>query len=158
MWKQKKYTRPTKNHKIIWNLLWKTAKNKESRIRRRERSWKTSWKKSKKIIAEAEAEPREIITEKMVEIAIKIKKASDRYGWKAEWIKNGGKDMSKSLTVLYNRIEEENCVPEEWVHIKIKVARKNGKEKINENQRGLFLMNIVANVYEKEKKAEWKNS
>ena len=36
----------------------------------------------------------------MVKIAIKQmenKKASDRYGWKAEWIKNGGKEMSNYL-------------------------------------------------------------
>ena len=90
----------------------------------------------------------------MVEIAIKIKKASDRYGWKAEWIKNGGKEMSKSLSVLYNRIEKEKCASEEWGHITIKLVRRNGKEEINENQRGLFLMNIVANIYEKGKKAE----
>ena len=65
---------------------------------------------------EAETEPGEIINEKMVETAIKKmknKKASDRYGWTEEWIKNGGKEISKSLTVLYNRIEEEKCVTEE---------------------------------------------
>ena len=44
--------------------------------------------------------------------------------------------MSKSLTVLYNRIEEEKCVSEELGHITIKSVRKNVKEKINENQRG----------------------
>ena len=32
--------------------------------------------------------------------------------------------------------------------------RKNEKEKINENQRGLFLMNMVAKVYEKVKKRQ----
>ena len=85
---------------------------------------------------------------------IKNKKASGRYGWKAESIKNGGKELSKSLTVLYNRIEKEKCVPEEWGHITTKSVRKNGKEKINENQRGLFLMNIVAKVYEKVKKRQ----
>ena len=91
----------------------------------------------------------------MVEIAIKEmknKKSSDRYGWKAEWIKNREKEVSESLTVLYNRIEEEKCASKEWGHITIKSVRKNGKEKINENQRGLFLMNIVAKDYEKVKK------
>ena len=57
--------------------------------------------------------------------------------------------MSKSLTVLYNRIEEGKCVPEEYGHITTKSVRKNEKGKINENQSGLFLMNIVAKVYEK---------
>ena len=56
--------------------------------------------------------------------------------------------------VLYNRIDEEKYVPEEWGDITIKSVRKNGKEKINENQRGLFPMNIFAKVYEKVKKAE----
>ena len=95
----------------------------------------------------------------MVEIAIKEmenKNASNRYGWKAEWIKNGGKEMGKSLTELYNRIEEEKCGQKEWGHITIKSVCKNGKEKINENQRGLFLMNIVAKAYEKVKKGRIK--
>ena len=29
-------------------------------------------------------------------------------------MRNGGKEMSKSLTVLYHRIEEEKCVSGEW--------------------------------------------
>ena len=37
--------------------------------------------------------------------------------------------MSKSLTVLYNRIEKEKCASEEWGHITIKLVRKNGKKK-----------------------------
>ena len=57
------------------------------------------------------------------------------------------KEISKSLTALYNRIEEEKCVSEEWGHTTTKSVRKNGKEEINENQRGLFLMNIVVKVY-----------
>ena len=64
----------------------------------------------------------------MVEIAIKEmknKKASDRHGWNTEWMKNWGKEMCKSLPVLYNRIAEEKCVPEEWGHITIKSVRKN---------------------------------
>ena len=67
----------------------------------------------------------------MVEIAIKEmknKKASARYGWKAEWIENWGKEMSKGLTVVCNRIEEEKCLPEEWRHSTIKSVHKNGKE------------------------------
>ena len=93
----------------------------------------------------------------MVKTAVKEmknKKALDRYGWKAKWIKNGRKEMTKSLAVLYYRIEEEKCVPKEWGHITIKSLRKNEKEKINENQRGLFLMNIVAKVYEKVEKRQ----
>ena len=64
--------------------------------------------------------------------------------------------MSKSLTVLYNRTEEEKYMPEEWGPITIKSLRKNGKEKVNENQRGSFLMNIIPKVYEKVKKGRMK--
>ena len=37
--------------------------------------------------------------------------------------KKWGKEISKSLTALYNRIGEEKCVPEEWgtYHNKISV-------------------------------------
>ena len=38
---------------------------------------------------------------------MKRKKARDWLGWKAEWIKEGEKEMAKSLAVLFNRIEEE---------------------------------------------------
>ena len=41
--------------------------------------------------------------------------------------KKCGKEMSKSLTVLLNRIEKEKSVPEEWGHITIKSMPKNGK-------------------------------
>ena len=32
---------------------------------------------------------------------MKNKKAADRLGWKAEWIKEGGEEMVKSLYIYY---------------------------------------------------------
>ena len=90
--------------------------------------------KFKTILEEADTKKRDIITEEMVEIAIKEmknKKVPDRYGWKAEWVKNGGKEMTKSLTVLFNKIEEEKCVSKQWGYTTIKSVRKNSKEKIH---------------------------
>ena len=41
---------------------------------------------------------------------MKNKKAADRLGWKAEWIKEGGEEMVKSLYILFNRIKVENQI------------------------------------------------
>ena len=45
---------------------------------------------------------------------MKNKKAADRLGWKAEWIKEGGEEMVKSLYILFNRIKIENQIPKQW--------------------------------------------
>ena len=57
---------------------------------------------------------------------IKRKKAGDRLGWKAEWLKEGGKEMAKSLAVLFNRIEEEGEIPKQCHLTTIKSVRKKG--------------------------------
>ena len=40
-------------------------------------------------------------------------KAADRLGWKAEWIKQGGEEIVKSLYILLNRINTENQIPKQ---------------------------------------------
>ena len=42
---------------------------------------------------------------------MKNKKAADRLGWKAKWIKEGGEKMVNSLCILFNRIKTENQIP-----------------------------------------------
>ena len=52
----------------------------------------------------------ESITNEMVKKAIaklKNKTASDRLGWRTEWLKEGGEEIVKSLSILFNRIERE---------------------------------------------------
>ena len=44
---------------------------------------------------------------------MKNKKAADRLGWKAEWIKEGGEEMVKSIYILFNRIKTENQIPKQ---------------------------------------------
>ena len=77
------------------------------------------------------------------------KKAADRLGWKAEWIKEGGEEMVKSLCILFNRIKTENEIPIQWQLTTVKSIHKGGvKENIQENQREIFLVNIVSKIYE----------
>ena len=112
------------------NYYGKLLKIRKAEPEEEKKAEKQVEEKFKKIIAETQ--PREIITEKIVEIAIKgmkNKKASDRYGWKAEWIKNGGKEMNKSLTVLYNRTEEEKCVPDKMGTYHNKISAQKWKRK-----------------------------
>ena len=38
---------------------------------------------------------------------LKNKGASDRLGWRAEWLKEGEEEIVKSLSILFNKIERE---------------------------------------------------
>ena len=38
---------------------------------------------------------------------LKNKRARDRLGWRAEWLKEGGEDVVKSLSILFNKTERE---------------------------------------------------
>ena len=109
------------------------------------------------IIEEATTIRREKITEEMVQkevMKLKKNKARDRLGWKNEWIKEGGKEMIRSLTTIYNRIEEENMIPEQWNYTTVKSVNKNGLSQLSESQRGLFLANIISKLYERIKKTQ----
>ena len=45
---------------------------------------------------------------------LKNKRASDRLGWRrVEWLKEGGEEIDKSLSILLNRIEREQ---EKYTH------------------------------------------
>ena len=57
----------------------------------------------------AKTKQRSDITEEIVRKAIKMmknKKAPDRQGWRAAWIKKGGSEMIKSITYILNEIED----------------------------------------------------
>ena len=89
---------------------------------------------------------------------IKNKKATDRLGWKAEWIKEGGEEIVKSLYILFNRIKTENQMPKQWQLTTVKSIHKGGvKENIQENQRGIFLVNTVSKIYESALKIQNEN-
>ena len=93
----------------------------------------------------------ESITNEMVKKAIaklKNKRASDRLGWTAEWLKVGGEEIVKSLSILFNRIEREQRTLVQWRQKTIKSIYKSGnKANISESQRGIFLVNIISKVH-----------
>ena len=87
---------------------------------------------------------------------MKSNKSGERSRWKAEWLKEGGDEMIESLTTVFNRVEEEGQIPLQWRDTSIKSQYKGGgsKEKIQENQRGIFITNIVSKAYEIVKKIQ----
>ena len=80
---------------------------------------------------------------------LKNKRASDRLGSRAEWLKEGGEEIVKSLSILFNRIEREQRTLIQWRQTTIKSIYKGGnKANISESERGIFLVNIISKVYE----------
>ena len=92
------------------------------------------------------------ITEIIIKKAItrmKNKKPADRLGWKAEWITEGGEEMLKTLYMLFNRIKTENQTPKQWQLATVKSIHKGRvKENIQENQRGISVVNTVSKIYD----------
>ena len=107
-------------------------------------------KKYQEIIRKANQ--AESITDEMFKKAIakmENKRASDRLRWKAEWLKEGGEEIVKSRSILFNRIEREQRTIIQWRQTTIKSIYKGGsKADMSESQRDIFLVNIISNVYE----------
>ena len=89
-------------------------------------------------------------------LKVENNKSRDKSRWKAEQLKEGGDEMIESLTTIFNRVEEEGQIPLQWRETSIKSLYKGGgsKEKIQENQRGIFITNIVSKAYEIVKKIQ----
>ena len=45
---------------------------------------------------------------------LKNKRARDRLGWRAEWLKEGWEEILKSLSILFNMIEREQRTLTQW--------------------------------------------
>ena len=94
----------------------------------------------------------ESVTDEMVKKAIaklKNKRASDSFGWRVEWLKEGGEEIAKSLSILFNRIEREQKTLAQWRQTIIKsIYIGVNKVNISESQRGIFLVNTISKVYE----------
>ena len=73
----------------------------------------------------------ESITNEMVKKAItKLKntRASDRLGWRAEWLREGGEEIVKSLSILFKRIERQQRTLIQWRQTTIKSIYKGGNK------------------------------
>ena len=78
---------------------------------------------------------------------MKNKRASDRLGWRTEWLKEGGEAIVKSVSILFNRIEREQQTLIQWRKTAMKNIYNGGnKANISESQRGTFLVNITTKV------------
>lgn len=55
--------------------------------------------------------------------------------------------MVKIQSVLFNWIEEEDAVPKQCELTTKSVRKKGNQEKLRENQRGLFMGNVISKVY-----------
>ena len=59
---------------------------------------------------------------------LKNKRASDRSGWRAEWLKEGGEEIVKSISILFNRIERKQRTLTQWRQTTIKSTNKGGNK------------------------------
>ena len=83
---------------------------------------------------------------------IKNKTSLDCEGMSNKMIKNGGNDFTKSITILFEEINQQNEAPDTWENMMIKSIYKGKKSKKEmENRRGLFLTNVISKLFEKVK-------
>ena len=80
---------------------------------------------------------------------MKRKKAGDRQGWMGEWLIEGGQEMIRSLVSLFNSIQCNFWIPQQWNSIKIKALHKKGLKKELSNKRGIFLAGILYKTFER---------
>ena len=70
---------------------------------------------------------------------LKNKRARDRLGWRAKWLNEGRKNIDKSPSILFNRIERDQRILMQWRQTTIKSIYKGGiKANISENQERCF--------------------
>ena len=65
-------------------------------------------------------------------------------------VKLMGKDFRESLHILFNKIEENSLIPDEWDEMEILSFHKNKGSKLElENRRGIFITNTISKLFEK---------
>ena len=112
-------------------ILWKSAETRQSETAE-ETQIDFKVEKEFQKITNRQEDKKERITEIIIRKAIrrmKNKKAADRLGWKAEWIKEGGEEMVKGLYILFNRIKTKNQIPNQWQLMTLKSMHKGGVRK-----------------------------
>ena len=58
---------------------------------------------------------------------LKNKRARDRLGKRAEWLKTGGEEIVKNLSILFNRIKRVQRTLIKWKQTTIKSIYKDGQ-------------------------------
>ena len=80
---------------------------------------------------------------------LKINKAKDASSWKNKMIVQGGDEMAESLKKIFNQIDSQRKIPNEWHLMEILAIHKKGKKELMKNKRGLFLTNNISKIYER---------
>ncbi len=80
---------------------------------------------------------------------LKREKAGDRDEWNNEMIIEGGDEMTRSLVPMFNRVMNEQTMPQQWTKMTIKSIHKKGSKMLMDNRRGLFLTNIISKLFER---------
>lgn len=136
----------------------KLFERKEAKTEEGRETEKEIHKKLEKIWENAKDQKALVIKEedvKKVVKGLKKRKAGDTQGWQNEMITEGGEEMLKSLTLMFNRILQDEEIPEQWEQMKIKSIYKNkGTRKDLKNRRGLFITNNISKVFERVIKQE----
>ena len=87
----------------------------------------------------AESQPARKTTLEEVEKVVNkldIKKAKDSANWKNTIMKEGGKEMIKSLQRITDQVDEQRVIPDEWQDMEVKVTHKKGEKVFMSNKRG----------------------
>ena len=58
---------------------------------------------------------------------LKNKRANDRLGKRVEWLKTGGEEIVKNLSILFNRIKRVQRTLIKWKQATIKSIYKDGQ-------------------------------
>ena len=108
------------------------------------------------ILQEAEKPKiKEKISAETIEKSIKKSKnkgSFDYDGISNKIIKATGKDVTTSLHILFNEINQKNIGPEAWANMIIKSIYKGKKSKKEmNNRRGLFLTSVICKMFERAK-------
>ena len=80
---------------------------------------------------------------------LKRKKCRDGTGWNNEMLLGEGEEIQKSLKYIFNMIEKERTLPEDWKKVIIKAISKPGPLLEMDYKRGLFLTDVISKLYEK---------
>ena len=80
---------------------------------------------------------------------LKKGKARDPNGWVNDIFMNGnaGRNLKKSMLIMFNKIKSENCVPNFIKKAEIATIYKGKGEKCSlENDRGIFIVTVFRNL------------
>ena len=84
-----------------------------------------------------------------VKTKLKINKANYLSGWKNKFINNAGKDLESSVFKMLNEVVRHVAMPNEWEYMKLNQYIKEKTIKKLNNQRGIFITNILSKFLER---------